>query len=140
MGLLSRLFNTEPRRLPQTETFEGSARITHEERIDVVGESNYQDAIREACGAGFNEDVLYECMAELIPEPSNPYDSNAVRVDIQGRCVGYLSREDAAELGQAISEGIQRQGNGMCRAVIAGRKDGDTPNLGVFLHLKVDGH
>jgi hypothetical protein len=31
----------------------------------------------------------------LVPEPDNPHDSNAVKVLIEGRLVGYLSREDA---------------------------------------------
>ena len=39
--------------------------------------------------------VPFDCIAALVPEPSNPYDSNAVMVQIDGRHVGYLSREDA---------------------------------------------
>jgi hypothetical protein len=114
-----------------------AAAISREEMVPIVGESNYQPAIRSACGWSKPEDICFECMAELVPEPSNPHDPNAVRVDIDGRCVGYLSREHAAELGPAIAEGIKTQGTGMCRAVIAGHKDGETANLGVFLHLQV---
>jgi hypothetical protein len=33
---------------------------------------------------------------------------------------------------------IQRNGSGMCRAVIAGHANGDTDNLGVFLHLDAE--
>lgn len=112
--------------------------VTTEERIDVVGESHYQPAIRKACGwKGPGTDTLFECIAELVPEPTNEHDPNAVMVKIEGRQVGYLSRRDAAEYGDYISQAILRQGTGMCRAVIAGRADGETDNLGVFLHVEV---
>jgi hypothetical protein len=42
--------------------------------------------------------VRFECFAALVLEPDNPYDSNAVRVEIDGRLVEYLSRADAEEL------------------------------------------
>jgi len=107
-------------------------------RVDVVGESNYQAAIRKACGWKPGAETRFECMAELIPEPSNPYDSNAVMVQIDGACVGYLSRSDAVKFGPAIRAAIQGQGTGCCRAVIAGRAQGETDNLGVFLHLDAE--
>lgn len=34
----------------------------------------------------------------LVPEPRNPYDRNAVRVEVFGRLVGYVPRDDAAEM------------------------------------------
>jgi hypothetical protein len=108
-----------------------------EESVNVVGESHYQPAIRAACGAGVNEDVLFECFAELVPEPENPYDPNAIKVLIDGRKVGHLARSDAVELGPAIVAARQATGGGLCRAVIAGHKDSETTNLGVFLHLDI---
>jgi hypothetical protein len=77
-------------------------------------------------------------MAELIPEPTNPYDRNAIKVAINETCVGYLSRQDAVSLGPAIREAIKRNGSGMCRAVIAGHANSDTDNLGVFLHIDAE--
>jgi hypothetical protein len=76
-------------------------------------------------------------LAQLVPEPTNRYDPNAVRVDIDGACVGYLSRADAVELGPEISEALAEHGSGLVRAVIAGRAAGETDNLGVFLHLRL---
>jgi HIRAN domain len=112
--------------------------VTMEERIEVVGESHYQPAIRAACGwKGSEHDTLFECMAEFVPEPTNPHDPNAIMVKVDGRQVGYLSRRDAAEYGAYISQAILQQGTGMCRAVIAGRANGETSNLGVFLHVEV---
>lgn len=107
-------------------------------RVDVVGESHYQPAIRSACNWKPDTDTLFHCMAELIPEPANPHDRNAIKVTIDKSCVGYLSRQDAVTLGPAIREAIKRQGSGMCRAVIAGHANGDTDNLGVFLHIDAE--
>jgi hypothetical protein len=111
--------------------------VTMEERIEVVGESHYQPAIRKACGWKPGTDTLFDCLAELVPEPTNPHDPNAIMVKIDGRQVGYLSRRDAVEYGAYISQAILQQGTGMCRAVIAGRANGETANLGVFLHVEV---
>lgn len=134
MGLLRRLLGKENQ---QTGTYAVSAGISTEERIDVVGESHYQPAIRSACDWKPGEDMLFECMAELVPEPTNPHDKNAIMVKIDGQQVGYLSRRDAQELGPYIAKSIQQQGTGACRAVIAGHADGETDNLGVFLHLNI---
>ncbi len=136
MGVLARLFGWEDE--PEKPLYDVSSQVVHEERIAIVGESNYQDAIRSACGGSPGEDVGFDCIAELVPEPTNKHDPNAIMVQIEGRCVGYLSRSDARTYGPAIAEGIHRQGTGMCRAYIAGRANGETTNLGVWLHLDVN--
>lgn len=138
MGLLRRLFNTGASPVSQGSASLGiRAEVVSEEMVNVVGESNYQPAIRKACGWEPGTDTHFECFAELVPEPTNRYDSNAVRVDIDGACVGYLSRADAVELGPAINEALAEHGSGLVRAVIAGRAVGETDNLGVFLHLRI---
>lgn len=138
MGILRKLFGVSDERTVEAMDVTPQVWTTTEERVEVVGESHYQPAIRKACGwKGPGQDTLFECLAELVPEPTNPYDQNAIMVKIDGRQVGYLSRRDAAELGDAIPESVLRQGTGMCRAAIAGRADGETQNLGVFLHLEI---
>lgn len=104
--------------------------------VPVVGESHYQNAIRHACGSDRWEDIRFDCIAALVPEPSNPYDPNAVIVQVAGERVGYLSREDAVAYGGLVGR-LADQGRAVvCAAMIAGRGPGsDTPNLGVFLHL-----
>jgi hypothetical protein len=57
--------------------------------ISAVGDSQYQAALRIVSRAG------RLCWATLVPEPENPFDSNAVVVRIEGATVGYLSRDDA---------------------------------------------
>jgi len=141
MGLLKRLIGNrserEPRNAPavkETRWLEDADRFG-DIRVEVVGESHYQPAIRAACNWKPGTDTLFYCTAELVPEPTNPYDRNAIKVTINGVCVGHLSRQDAVTLGPAIRAAIKHQGSGVCRAVIAGHANGDTDNLGVFLHL-----
>lgn len=63
----------------------------------VVGESNYQDAIKRVTGG-----PGWEGPGFLVAEPKNKYDKNAVRVDIGGKTVGYLARELAEEFQPGI--------------------------------------
>lgn len=105
------------------------------ELVHVVGESNYQDAIRSICGSDGNSDVALDCVAVLIPEPHNPHDPNAIGVQVDARHVGYLSREDAVAYGPMVGEVAATGRLVACSARIAGREGGRTTNLGVFLKL-----
>jgi hypothetical protein len=65
-----------------------------------VGESYNQAPLRSIAeahpGRGRLEDsAACEVQAMLIPELENQHDANAVRVEIEGKKVGYLSRPDA---------------------------------------------
>lgn len=102
-----RLFSPSPRRATM---------------LDVVGESHYQDNLRKICGRPKASGEDRWVKATLVPEPHNPHDSTAVRVDISGRTVGYLPRETAGRLfatlpasGQSvrahITGGWQRKGS-----------------------------
>jgi hypothetical protein len=63
--------------------------------VNVAGESHYQDALRAIAGASDEPQVRHATEAALVPEPDNPHDPNAVRVEIDGRYVGYLPRAEA---------------------------------------------
>lgn len=96
MGFLSRLFGfgqSPPGSPPQgvATRLQGSGAFL----LPVVGESRYQDAIEAICGPRAEEGEDRPVEARLVLENDNPYDSMAVRVDIQGQTVGYLSREHA---------------------------------------------
>ncbi len=43
---------------------------------------------------------------ELLREPDNPYDSNAVRVEWRGRRLGYVPRRENAALAWALDRGM----------------------------------
>jgi hypothetical protein len=75
-----------------------------------------------------------------VLEYSNTYDVNAVRVDIAGRTVGYLSRDAAKVYRQRIEKvGISTQSI-ECGAVIRGGWDrgrNDRGHFGVWLNPPV---
>src|ERR1044071_6001093 len=63
--------------------------------VEVVGEASYQPAIE--CAAGGRTEYGCEKFVDavLVLEDSNPHDSQAVQVLIEGRVCGYLSRDKA---------------------------------------------
>ena len=77
--------------------------------IEVVGESSYQEALSHICGGRTESGHDLTTDALLIPEDDNPVDEKAIRVDIAGRCVGYISREHARQLRRKMrEEGVQK--------------------------------
>jgi hypothetical protein len=109
------------------------------ELVAAVAESHYQDALRSLCGSQRGEEVRFDCTAVLVPEPSNPHDSNAVMVQVDAHLVGYLSRGDAVNYRSLIADALPRFIQ--CEARIAGRgPGGETSNLGVFLRLPPSDH
>jgi len=105
--------------------------------VNVAGESHYQKALREIVGPiGAGREVALDTEAVLVPEASNPHDSNAVMVQIDGKLVGYLPRDEAVAYGPALADLTRRGRTGLCEARIAGRGgESGTSNLGVFLRL-----
>ena len=73
---------------------------------EAVGESEYQDELSQIVGGKQERSVEHFCTAILVPEPRNPYDSNAIVVTIDGLQVGYLSRP----LAKVWSERLARIG------------------------------
>jgi hypothetical protein len=73
--------------------------------VEVAGESHYAHAIRELFGKDFKRDGT-EIMvtAQLVPEPENKHDRNAVGVWVGSAQVGYLPREDAVRYAPVLSE------------------------------------
>lgn len=90
-------------------------------RLDVVGESHYQPALSEICGGRTREGHDFRTVAVLRPEPSNPHDPNAVRIEIACRPVGHLSRADAVRhLSELDAAGLARTQPVSCGARIVG--------------------
>jgi hypothetical protein len=107
-----------------------------EELVQAVGESFYQPALLCQCGARKGDAVHFPCRAYLVAQPDNPYDRNAVAVQIGGQLVGHLSRSEAPRWQPLVQQLAARGYAASCEAMIAGRgRDGETDNLGVFLHL-----
>jgi hypothetical protein len=99
--------------------------------LAAVGESHYQPALRAVAGKG---EVQHECQAELVLEDGNRYDALAVRVDVQGRTVAYLSRDDARK----YRSQVKQYGNlrATCAAKIFG--GGKGRSLGIWLDIPTD--
>lgn len=135
MSILDWLFGRSdpPRRaeLPGPGTFS----------VEIVGESYYQDALNEIAGGKTFEGVEKVVEAQLVLEDSNPKDPKAVRVDVDGRPVGYLSREVARQYRTRLADAGHPQVDAFCKAVIRGgwdRGGGDTGHFGVWLDLPVE--
>jgi len=98
--------------------------------IEIVGESHYQSALR-ACVPGIGY-VRHDCTAHLVCEDDNPYDDNAVRVDVDGLPVGYLSRAKAAAYRGFLRDNGLGTSTGIVRARIYG---GGGKSYGIWLDI-----
>lgn len=109
--------------------------------LEVVGESNYQEALSRLCGGRTRDGHFKEVTATLIHEDNNPYDSKAIRVEIENVTIGYLSREDARQYRRQLKKrplpGLTITCNGMIRG---GWKRGffDKGHFGVVLDLTIE--
>ncbi len=105
--------------------------------VSVVGTSHYQQNIRSLLD-GDDLTFHFECEAELISEPSNQYDSRAIKVKINEKRVGYLSRE----LAGAIGKWLQSQGFAYircsCPAMVLGPTVDDEQIDGWNLGIRLD--
>lgn len=133
MGLREWLMS-QPRE-PELVSANG-AFLQGDELVAAVGEASYQDTLRALCGSHRWEEVRCEVTAVLVPDPGNRYDPNAVMVQVDGQLVGYLSRGDAIDYGEAVEAFALKDHVIVCRAKICGRGPGsETSNLGIFLEL-----
>ena len=103
-------------------------------RVPVVGESHYQAVLKKAVGGrvagpGF---AGVRTTTTLIPEPGNPHDRHAVRVDVAGGTVGYLPRHHAVEYQEPLLAATSRGYVPWCPAQITG---GGDRHYGIYLHL-----
>lgn len=84
-----------------------------------------------------------QAQAQLIPEPTNPHDKNAVMVCVNGDKVGYVAAEECAHVLQLIRAGkIDRatatlKGGPAKRIFDDGQEARDTADFSVFLELRI---
>ena len=76
------------------------------DEVEIKGESHYQDALIKLFGSYSQDGVSECCSANLVAEPSNKYDKNAVRCEIGGLLVGYVSKDEAED----VAAYLRRQG------------------------------
>jgi hypothetical protein len=101
--------------------------------VEVVGESHHQDELLAITGGrrrygGVNVGVV----AELVPEPDNRFDPDAIAVQIDDRVVGYVRREDAGWVRPLIDDSLDMHGSATCEATIRGGWDRGRDEIGWF--------
>jgi hypothetical protein len=118
-------------------TFERRGNAT----IQVAGESHYQDALERAGGGrGTNGVRKPKQTVVLLPEPTNEYDLNAVRVlVVPYGLVGYLSRGDAVAYRPVIDRIAAVGWLTSCHGTLTGGWDrgrNDRGSIGIELYLR----
>ncbi|RZG78696.1 hypothetical protein EXE10_17130 [Acinetobacter sp. WCHAc060033] len=81
--------------------------------FNIVGEGFYQQNLKKIAGPKEEISKFHECTAKITSEPTNKFDKDAVKVEINGLLVGYLSRSDAQKLaGKRINRTVDAVING----------------------------
>ena len=109
-----------------------------DEEAEVAGESHYQDALAEV--SNLRDGVVRRrlVVAVLRPEPENPYDRDAVRVEVFGRLVGRIPREDAPEIAPILADLAKHGYLTGTRAMVVGGgigRSGQRLSFGIRLHI-----
>lgn len=107
--------------------------------FEVVGESNYQPALRKIAGDHGAESVAMDCIATLVPDDANAYDKSAVQVSVNGEVVGYLSRDDARSFRRRLGrKGLTGQATTCAAKVVGGgtKRGGERLMYGIQLDMK----
>jgi hypothetical protein len=111
--------------------------------LQVVGEASYRDEIESIFGyvdetEGVDDDYF---LARLILEDDNKNDpGNAVRVEIEGRTVGYLSKPNAKLYREQLQKSGLENVIGECHASIKGgfiKRDEELADFGVRLDMDI---
>jgi hypothetical protein len=110
--------------------------------LEIIGESSYKEEIKSLfedtdfmTGEGVDKDDFF---AELVLEDSNKIIHNAVKVDIEGKTMGYLLHDDALLYRQRLKEAGYPGYIGSCYASVRGGfelDNGDIADFGVRLDL-----
>jgi hypothetical protein len=101
----------------------------------VAGESYHQHELQQIADARpTGGPAVRLVIAQLVREPENPHDRNAVRVEVGGEHVGYLPRDLAPQSHGLIDSLHQRGQVATCRAEVTGGVPGK-PFRGITLHV-----
>ncbi|MGD9980236.1 MAG: HIRAN domain-containing protein [Hyphomonadaceae bacterium] len=106
--------------------------------VDVVGVSRRQDTLAAIVERHRRSGRTVTVDAMLVLEDSNPHDANAVRVEIDGELIGYLSRDNARRFRADLAAAGQPRASVRCKARIVGgfeTASGERAHLGVRLDL-----
>jgi hypothetical protein len=100
----------------------------------VAGESYRQEELRQVLAAAADDGPGRLVTAQLVREPTNPHDPDAVRVEVGGAHVGYLPAA-LARSSHGLVDALHQSGRpATCRAELTGGTGGK-PNVGITLHV-----
>lgn len=68
----------------------------HNYQYEIVGEQSFQKNLEKIAGKKSEISKSLEMMARVVSEPTNKFDKNAIKVEINGLTVGYISKNEAA--------------------------------------------
>lgn len=108
-------------------------------RLNVVGESHYQDALKRVSKCPPTGEHGYECAAVLVPEPTNEHDPKAVMVQVNGECVGYLPKGSGHKMVKRLRVMADKGQPAICAAFIGRDENLGHSNLGISLRIPYDG-
>lgn len=130
-GLFSSKVSDQPSGKKELVYLMGTAKFD----VEIIGEEHYQTVLEAICGPGKTQGVKCYETASLKLD-----DNNAVRVEIEGKRVGYLTPETASFFRQRLIARHMPRGVGQCAALIRGgwvSSDGRKGPYEVFLDLPI---
>lgn len=106
---------------------------------EVVGEQSYQSALLRVAGGRTRDGPTKTLVtAQLVREPYNRYDRNAVRVDVGGTTVGYIPAKQAPRYHSVLGQLSACGTPATCRANLTGgwdRGPDDRGSVGIVLDV-----
>src|SRR5688500_511374 len=88
--------------------------------MKIAGAHFYRENIAQIAKNKIGSNALVFSTAFLIPEPTNLHDPNAVRVEIESKVVGHLSRDHALQIRECLAANDLSVRVSSCNAVISG--------------------
>ena len=104
--------------------------------VNGVGEHAYIEGWKKLVGSvKKDQEVRRRAIIDMVPEPTNAYDKNAIQLFVDKTLVGYLSREDAAALGGSVKDLIRVAGHATAEGSIWAvlRSDGLKANVSMAI-------
>ena len=96
-------------------------RHTRGYKIEVVGEASYQKNLSRICGGKSERGAKDEHICLLVPE--NKQHGPAIRVDIKGKPVAYITRDQVEEYYKALTaHGLEDQAVSARAKIVGGWK------------------
>jgi uncharacterized protein YidB (DUF937 family) len=111
--------------------------LVGEVHVDVVGESDYQEALARLAGERSKTGSIEPVIALLSREPDHPHDKEAIRVDVGDATVGYIEKWDARKI-QPLLRKLEQAGRpAWVRAWVVGGWEDDLS--GNNYRIRIDG-